>query len=81
MIKSNKKSKYVLKNKIITNLINLGYEKEDINICLENIQEIDESSNKEREKTKLYNKLKRKYTGEELERKVREKLYQLGYFE
>lgn len=81
MIKSNKKSKYVLKNKIIINLINLGYDREDINLCLNNVLEIDDSINKEKEKQKIYNKLKKKYNGEELERKVKEKLYQLGYFE
>lgn len=81
MIKSNKKSKYVLKNKIIINLINLGYDKEDINLCLNSVLEIDDSLNKEKEKQKIYNKLKKKYSGEELERKVKDKLYQLGYFE
>lgn len=81
MIKCNKKSKYVLKNKIIINLINLGYEKEDINYCLNRNFDFDDSSNKEIEKNKLYNKLKHKYSGEELERKIREKLYQHGYFE
>lgn len=80
-IKTNKKSKYVLKNKIIINLINLGYSKEDINYCLDNSFNVDDSNNKEIERQKIYNKLKRKYSGEELERKVREKLYQRGYFE
>ena len=81
IIKTNKKSKYVLKNKIIMNLINLGYEREDINYCLDNSFDVDDSNNKEIERNKIYNKLKRKYSGEELERKVREKLYQRGYFD
>lgn len=81
MIKTNKKSKFVLKNKIMINLINLGYDREDINYCLDNSFNVDDNRNKEIESQKLYNKLKRKYSGEELDRKVREKLYQRGYFE
>lgn len=81
MIKTNKKSKYVLKNKIMLNLINLGYDREDINYCLDNSFDVDDSKNKEIEIKKLYNKLKRIYSGEELDRKVREKLFQRGYFD
>lgn len=81
MIKTNKKSKFVLKNKIMLNLINLGYDREDINYCLDNSFYVDDNKNKEIERQKIYNKLKRKYSGEELDRKVREKLYQRGYFE
>ena len=78
MIKVNKKSQYVLKNKIMFNLINLGYYKEDINYCLENIK-VDDSNNFENDKKKIYDKLSKKYSGIELERKVKEKLYQRGY--
>lgn len=81
MIKTNKKSKYILKNKIIVNLINLGYLKEDINYCLNKIDDIDDRNNYEITKEKLYKKLQKKYSGNELDRKVKEKLYQLGYFE
>lgn len=80
MVKTNKKSRYVLKNKIYMNLINLGYDKEDINRSLEMINLGDEQDNYEVQKEKLYKKLSRKYTGKELEQKVKEKLYQLGYF-
>lgn len=78
MIKSNRKSQYILKNKIMLNLLNLGYYKEDINYCLEKI-EVDDLNNYEKDKKKIYDKLKKKYNGNELERKVREKLYQMGY--
>lgn len=80
MVKTNKKSRYILKNKIMLNLINLGYLKEDIDSCLSEIDAVDDSLNKEKAKDKLYKRLSRKYHGEELEKKVREKLYQLGYF-
>lgn len=80
-IKTNKKSKYILKNKIIFNLTNLGYEKGDIISCLELVDDIDDSDNKKMQYEKVYNKLKKKYSGQELERKVKEKLYQMGYFE
>lgn len=80
MIKVNKKSKVVLKNKITAYLINLGYEIDDINKCLQVSFCVDDSLNREAERLKIYNRLKRKYSGAELDRKVSEKLYQRGYF-
>ena len=79
--KANKKSIYVFKNKMLINLINLGYDKELINSCLSNIaiDNQDDLKNKEEEKIRI--KLERKYTGNELERKIKEKLYQKGFFE
>ena len=80
-LKLNKKSPYFFKNKILVNLINLGYEKEQINdalnkISIENIAEL-----KNIEKEKIKRKLEKKYSGVELERKIKEKLYQKGFFE
>ena len=80
-VKVNKKSMYIFKNKMLINLKNLGYETSDINMCLMDINCDNQSDLKEKEKDKLYKKLSRKYSGEELERKVREKLYQKGFFE
>lgn len=80
-VKVNKKSMYIFKNKMLVNLINLGYETSDINYCLSDIKSDNQSELKEKEREKLYKKLSRKYEGEELERKVREKLYQKGFFE
>ena len=79
--KANKKSIFMFKNKMLNNLINLGYLKEDINHCLENINSNNQEELKNKEKEKLYKKLSHKYKGEELDRKVREKLYQKGFFE
>ena len=80
-LKVNKKSIYIFKNKMLINLINLGYETSDINYCLMNINVDNQDELKEKEKEKLYKKLSRKYTGIELDRKVKEKLYQKGFFE
>ena len=77
-LKSNKKSLYLFKQKILINLINLGYEKEDILESLNNIV-INEDNLKDKEKEKLIKKYSKKYLGEELEKIVKQKLYEKGY--
>ncbi len=77
-LKSNKKSLYVFKNKVLVNLINLGYKKEDILKSLDNI-EINEDNLKEKEEEKLRAKYSRKYNGYELEMIIKKKLYEKGY--
>ena len=62
-------------------LKNIADDKEMINdslnkISIDNLDEL-----KEIEKNKIRKKLERKYSGEELERKIREKLFQKGFFE
>ena len=79
--KLNKKSSYYFKNKMMVNLINLGYEKEMINSCLNNITIDNQEELKNIEKEKIRKKLEKKYSGKELERKIKEKLYQRGFFE
>ncbi len=79
--KSNNKSLYYFKNKILIDLLNLGYDKDMINnilnrVSLDNLDEI-----KEKEKNKIRSKLEKKYTGTELERKIKEKLWQKGFYE
>ena len=78
--KTNKKSLYFFKSKMLMNLINLGYDKEMINDCLNkvHIDNIDELKNIEKEK--IRKKLEKKYSGDELERKIKEKLYQKGFY-
>ena len=73
------KSLYNLKQKIIIDLVNEGFYKEDILMFLYDIQ-IDEISIYEKEYNKLYNKLSRKYEGYELEQKIKQKLYQKGLY-
>ncbi len=80
-VKLNKKSSYYFKNKMMVNLINLGYEKEMINSLLNNITIDNQEELKNIEKEKIRKKLEKKYSGNELERKIKEKLYQRGFFE
>ena len=79
--KINKKSLYFFKSKMLVNLVNLGYDKEMINDRLNQVQidNLDELKNIEKEK--IRKKLEKKYSGEELERKIKEKLFQKGFFE
>lgn len=70
----------VLKNKIVNDLINLGY---SFDIVQSVIDKFDFSNNLDiakKEYDKLYRKLSRKYSGKELEYKIKEKLYQKGLY-
>lgn len=68
----------LLKQKIITDFINKGYNKEDIiNILNKKDLNSDELYNKEY--SKLYNKYKTKYNGSELEYFIKQKLYSKGF--
>jgi regulatory protein len=79
-LKSNRKSRYMFKNSIIVNLVNLGYDKELVNECLYHVY-VDDKDNLNKEKEKIRKKLEKKYSGDELEYKIKQKLYQKGYFE
>lgn len=71
---------FVLKKKMINDLVNLGY---DLAVITKVIEEFDFSNNKDiaaKEYEKLYRKLSRKYEGKELEYKIKEKLYQKGLY-
>ena len=74
----NKKNLYTFKNKMLLNLLNLGYLKEDIMSYLDNIS-FDDTSLKEKEYTKLKLKYSKKYSGYELEQVIKRKLYEKGY--
>lgn len=80
-LKVNKKSSYYFKNKMVINLISLGYDKEMINDCLSKIKLDNEEDLREKMILKIRKKLARKYSGDELEKKIKEKLYQQGFFE
>ncbi len=78
-IKSNTKySDYILKQKIMTDLINLGYYKDDISYCLENIK-VNNENLIDSAYDKLYKKLAVKYHDKELYQKIKIKLYQKGF--
>ena len=77
---SNKsKSNNSLKNKIIEYLYNLGYDKSIIMDCVNKLKFRDDSDIAKREYDKIYKKLSRKYSGSELEFRVRQKMYSLGF--
>ena len=78
-INSNKKySNQLLKQKILNEMINLGYEKNKVLYIINN--NIEENINIiKKEFDKIYNKLKLKYSGIELENKVKQKLIQKGF--
>lgn len=71
-------SNYQLKNKILNELINLGYKKE----CI--IESLDRNLNDDsdiliKEYNRLLKRLEKKYDGEELEYRIKQKLLQKGY--
>ena len=70
----------MFKNSMIVNLVNLGYDKELVNECLYHVY-VDDKDNLAKEKEKIRKKLEKKYSGDELEYKIKQKLYQKGYFE
>ena len=77
-LKNNNKSLYKFKQKMYVNLINLGYEKDLVLKCLNNIS-IDEDKLKEDARNKLINKYSSKYNDSELENIIRKKLYEQGF--
>lgn len=81
LFKSNKsRGGAVLRNKIVNDLVNLGYE---ANLVYKVVDEFDYSNDRNiaaKEYDKLYKRLSRKYEGKELEYKIKEKLYQKGLY-
>ena len=70
----------VLRRKIINDLVMMGYDSDLIDRI---INEFDFSSDKDlikKEYDKLYKRLSKKYSGKELEYKIKEKLYQKGLY-
>ena len=79
--KKTKNSKYtgfVLKQKVVNDLINLGYSKELI-VEIYDSTNISNDNLLKKEYDKLYKKLSTKYTGYELGMKIKTKLYQKGF--
>ena len=68
-----------MKNKIIEYLYTLGYSK---SLSQEIINSIDFKEDKDivkKEYEKIYKKLSKKYEGKDLEYKVKQKMYQMGF--
>lgn len=79
LVKANhNKSEYALKRKIVEHLTILGYTKSLVISEVEKIN-IEDDDIKEKEYKKIYDKLSKKYTGKELEYKIKQKLYQKGF--
>lgn len=72
------KGSMLLKRKIQAYLLNLGYSNTYINQALNGKKLVDEDIPKQ-EYQKLYNKLSKKYSGRELEYKIKQKMYQKGF--
>ena len=73
------KSAFALKNKITEYLYNLGYDKSLILDYLNSVSIKDDKELYKKEYDKIYKKLSRKYIGDELDFKVRQKMYSLGF--
>ncbi len=80
LVTTNKtKSTSFLKNKIFNYLYNLGYER---SVIVEVVNKLKFSSDKDiakKEYEKLYKKLSRKYSGSDLEFRIKQKMYALGF--
>ncbi len=77
--KANKnKSEIVLKKNLGEYLINLGYSKELVIGMVDKVK-VNDTLILEREYDKVYEKLSKKYSGKELEYKVKANLYQKGF--
>ena len=71
-------SSNMLRMKIVTDLVNLGYHKEIINEHVSNLK-INEEDILKKEYEKAKRTLEKKYSGVELNKKIREKLYRKGF--
>lgn len=76
---NNRFSSYQLKNKIVNDLINNGYDKCDINEELLKFNIDDNNLILEKEYRKIYQKLSKKYEGSDLNFRVVNKLLQKGF--
>ena len=79
-INANKKhSNYHLKQKIMNEMINLGYSKQIVEEIIDSNLKKDNDDILEKEYLKLYNKLVKKYSGQELFMKIKYNLLSKGF--
>jgi len=79
-LKVNKKSLPVFKQKMLLNLINLGYFKDDIMKVLNKVN-FEDTNLKEKEIIKLRKKYEKKYNEKELNYLIKKKLFEKGFYE
>lgn len=80
MIHSNRnKSNQMLRKKIVADLISQGFQKENIEQIIEEVGFGNDIDIANREKEKLYLKLSKKYSGQELEFQVKRRMIQKGF--
>lgn len=72
------KSHYQMVNKVCDYFGNLGYNRSCVSDILSTI-EYDDSEAREKEYKRLYNKYSRKYSGSDLELKIKQSMYKNGY--
>lgn len=81
LVRSNRsRGGIVLRKKIIQDLHNMGYSGSIVEDVLSSIDFGDTKDIAKNETEKLYQRLSRKYSGKELEFKIKEKLYQKGLY-
>ena len=81
LVRSNRsRGGIVLRKKIIQDLHNMGYSGSIVEDVLSSIDFGDTKDISKNETEKLYQRLSRKYSGKELEFKIKEKLYQKGLY-
>lgn len=81
LVRSNRsRGGIVLRKKIIQDLHNMGYSSSIVEDVLSSIDFGDTKDIAKNETEKLYQRLSRKYSGKELEFKIKEKLYQKGLY-
>lgn len=76
--RNNKYSTYLLKKKILIELINMGYDREMSYEFIKRIK-IQEAKILQRQYNYTYNKLSKKYSGDDLDYKVRKTLFKKGF--
>ncbi len=75
---NHKYSSYFLKQKLTSEFQNLGYDREMIQSILDTVS-FDNENIMQKEANRVYERLKKKYEGVELQKKLKEKLFQKGF--
>lgn len=80
MRSNHNKGNAYLRRKLATELVGQGFDRELVNRVINNTDFLDDSQIRDREYSKLEAKLSKKYSGKELEYKIREKMAPKGFY-